>query len=161
MEKVDEGVLNSLLEGNASTLVIIAIAALLAWGAWLKHKNETGNVESTKNDGLLSALKDMFASLESKLDRMDKGNTERLESLTRTMRDTHERHERRLESLDDKLVDEKKKNEQRHQELSMMIGTTFKQAEAIEAKTNSIIDRQHELSREIKDIYAEIKRNRA
>lgn len=43
----------------------------------------------------------------------------------------------------------------------MMLGTTFKQAEGIEAKTNSIIDRQHELSREIKDIHAEIKRNRA
>lgn len=157
MEKVDEGVLNSLLEGNASTLVIIAIAALLAWVAWLKHKNEAGKEDRTKNDGLLSALKDMFASLESKLDRMDKGNKERIEGITRA----HERHERKLESLDDKLVDEKKKNEQRHQELSMMLGTTFKQAEGIEAKTNSIIDRQHELSREIKDIHAEIKRNRA
>ena len=70
MEKVDEGVLNSLLEGNASTLVIIAIAGLIAWMAWLKHKNETGKQESNKNDGLLSALKDMFASLETKLDRM-------------------------------------------------------------------------------------------
>ena len=95
MEKVDEGVLNSLLEGNASTLVIIAIAALLAWMAWLKHKNETGKEERTKNDGIISALKDMFASLESKMDRIDKGNTERLESMKRTMRDTHERHERR------------------------------------------------------------------
>ena len=56
MEKVDEGVLNSLLEGNASTLVIIAIAALLAWMAWLKHKNETGKVESTKNDGLIERI---------------------------------------------------------------------------------------------------------